>query len=378
MDICNKTVVFVAQYAAAYEGNFLKSLYALESKLKMSGCNVVYILPEKAKEMPWFSNACLNHEILLVDNTPQKATIQLKRIFQEVQPNIVHTHFDGYDVPVVKVLRKLGMEKNVEVVWHLHDHLGFMPDIARKAYQVFGFLMHYGRYAKNVSAIGVSAEVAYFTNTWHKLWNGCSFKQLAVVPNAIDTTRISTIKENSTAGHSFLAFGGRNIQKRIDLLIDAAVKLNGGGKTSLDLVSVYITRGTDTDNVVAEKFGKNVPSWCHIVDQRENINELFEMADCFVSSSDAETFSYAICEATIANMPVIQSDIDGTLWNAENPSTYLFKQGDSDSLAETMMNYMKSNPKDLQQACLETRRINLGRYGLDAWCERIIRFYEQL
>lgn len=238
--------------------------------------------------------------------------------------------------------------------------------------------MHYGRYAKNVSAIGVSAEVAYFTNAWHKLWNGCNYKHLSIIPNAIDTNRISTIKENTVPGHSFLAFGGRNIQKRIDLLLDAAKKLNGGGKTFSDLVSVYITRGTDTDNVVAEKFANNVPIWCHIVDQRENINELYDMADCFVSSSDAETFSYAICEATIANMPVIQSDIDGTLWNAENPSTYLFKQGDSDSLAETMMNYMKSNPKDLQQACLETRRINLGRYGLDAWCERIIRFYEQL
>ena len=378
MKIANKKIVFIAQYAAMYEGNFLKSLYALEDKLKDKGCEVLYILPNKAQERPWFCNASVSHKFLLVHDNPKKATIQLKRIFQEVQPNIVHTHFDGYDVPVVKVLRKLGMEKNVEVVWHLHDHLGFMPDIARKAYQVFGFLMHYGRYAKNVSAIGVSAEVAYFTNTWHKLWNGCSFKQLAVVPNAIDTTRISTIKENSTAGHSFLAFGGRNIQKRIDLLIDAAVKLNGGGKTSLDLVSVYITRGTDTDNVVAELFGKNVPSWCHIVDQRENINELFEMADCFVSSSDAETFSYAICEATIANMPVIQSDIDGTMWNAENPSTFLFKQGDSDSLAEAMMNYVKSNPKDIQQACLETRQNNLGRYGLDAWCERIIRFYEQL
>ena len=153
----------------------------------------------------------------------------------------------------------------------------------------------------------------------------------------------------------------------------------GGGKKSLsDLVSVCITRGTDTDIVVADKFGNNVPDWCHIVDQRENINELFAMADCFVSCSDAETFSYAICEATIANMPVRQSDIDGTMWNAENPSTFLFKQGDRDSLAKAMLNYIKSNPKDIQQACLEKRRSNLGHYGLDTWCERIIRSYKQL
>lgn len=180
--------------------------------------------------MPWFSNACLNHKFLLIDNNPKKATDQLEHIFKEICLNIVHTHFDGYDVPVVKALRKLNKENNTEVVWHLHDHLGFMPDIACKVYQMCGFIRHYGRFAKNVSAIGVCTEVAYFTNTWHKLWHGCSFKQLAVIPNAIDTTRISTIKENTIVGHSFLAFGGRNIQKRIDLLIDAAVKLNGGGK----------------------------------------------------------------------------------------------------------------------------------------------------
>ena len=72
------------------------SLYALESKLKESGCNVVYLLPEKALEMPWFSNACLNHKFILIDNTPKQATDQLEHIFKEICLNIVHTHFDGY------------------------------------------------------------------------------------------------------------------------------------------------------------------------------------------------------------------------------------------------------------------------------------------
>lgn len=48
MNLVNKSIIFIAQYAATYEGNFLNSLYALESKLKESGCNVVYLLPEKA------------------------------------------------------------------------------------------------------------------------------------------------------------------------------------------------------------------------------------------------------------------------------------------------------------------------------------------
>ena len=189
---------------------------------------MVYVLPQKVKKCHWFLNTSKQHEILLIDDNPSKATLQLIHILTEVNPSIVHTHFDGYDIPVVKAVRKLGMEKSVEVVWHLHDHLGFMHNIAKKLYQVYGFLMHYGRYAKKVSAIGVGAEVVYFANAWHKLWNDGDFKRMSVIPNAIDTTRITTFKRNEKRGRSFLAFGGRNVQKRIDLLLNAARILNRG------------------------------------------------------------------------------------------------------------------------------------------------------
>lgn len=376
MDIKNKTILMVAQYAAPYEGNFVKSLYAIEEKLSNIGCNVSYIWPRDARNKEWFKKAFSSHKFFVVNDNPQKAVDDIGRILIELHPDIIHTHFDGYDVPVIKALRKLGMENDVHVVWHLHDHLGFMNDIARKFYQLYGYLMHYGRYAKNVSAIGVGAEVAYFANTWHKLWCGNGFKKIEVIPNAIDTNRISILKQNDKPGNSFLAFGGRNVQKRIDLLLDAASYINGGGKSKF--VNVYITRGTDTDDIVMSKFGNNVPEWCHIVEQRENINELFDMADCFVSCSDAETFSYAVCEATIANMPVIQSDIDGTMWNADNPSTFLFKRGRVESLVVAMQRYMDTDSQTLQKKCLLTRQNNTEKFGIDKWSERIIHFYEQL
>ena len=229
MDLRNKTMLLVAQYAAPYEGNFMKSLYALENHLKDYGCRVVYVLPQKADKCHWFSNASKLHEILLIDDNPSKTVSQLARIFLEVNPSIIHTHFDGYDMPVVKAVRKLGMEENVKVVWHLHDHLSFMNNIVKKVYQVYGFLMHYGKYAKNVFVIGVGEEITYFANTWFKLWNNGNFKRLAIIPNAIDSTRITTLKNNEKVGKSFLAFGGRNVSKRIDLLLNAASILNGRG-----------------------------------------------------------------------------------------------------------------------------------------------------
>ncbi|MBF0846977.1 glycosyltransferase, partial [Streptococcus danieliae] len=71
-------------------------------------------------------------------------------------------------------------------------------------------------------------------------------------------------------------------------------------------------------------------------EQTKDIASLFNSVDCFISSSEYETFSYAICEASVFGLPVIQSDIAGTMWNAENPSTFLFKVNDAVALCKQM------------------------------------------
>lgn len=143
-------------------------------------------------------------------------------------------------------------------------------------------------------------------------------------------------------------------------------------------VAILISNGTDTLNVVSQALGGETTNWCRVVEQTENVCDLFSQADCFVSTSVAETFSYAICEASIYGLPVIQSDIEATLWNAGNPSTLLFKSLDVADLADKMEQMIYADKEDMAKRCLRTREHNIEAYSIEKWVNNIIEFYNQL
>ena len=46
------------------------------------------------------------------------------------------------------------------------------------------------------------------------------------------------------------------------------------------------------------------PAWLELGQPVENINELFAVSRVFIQASRRETFSYAVCEAAFAGLPV--------------------------------------------------------------------------
>jgi glycosyltransferase involved in cell wall biosynthesis len=85
--------------------------------------------------------------------------------------------------------------------------------------------------------------------------------------------------------------------------------------------------------------------------------------------------STAIAEATLAGIPVIQSDIPGTYWNANNPSVFLFKSGNIDDLVTKMEMVIKSNRTQLIEDCRISRQNNLERLQIDTWCKKVLDSY---
>ncbi len=144
MNLQNKHILFAAQYAAPYAGNFIASLVALEKQLnKKYNAKCAYLFPRKASEQAWIADFMEEHQIFFSGD--ERTLIydgEADEIFSEFKPDLIHTHFDGYDVPMHKAVSCSG--RHIRQVWHLHDALKFHPNPLKAAYQTFCFTRHYG------------------------------------------------------------------------------------------------------------------------------------------------------------------------------------------------------------------------------------------
>lgn len=375
MNIRNGRLLCIAQYAAPYEGNFIASLEALEAILcKEYKCEVAYVFPRLASSQAWIHKFMLEHRTFFTCNDVCHSYTELEKIREEYMPTLVHTHFDGYDLAVNKVFFN-----GVKIVWHMHNHLSYVNHPLKAIYQMWCFLQHYGWQSKNVNIISVSDEMKKFVEKWRKRSiYGTLFAggKIQFIPNGIELSRVLNKRKPRISDDKFifLAFGGRNSQKRIDVLLEAGKELI---KLRNDF-QVFITKGTDTEAVVNNYFQGNLPSWVILKDQTEDIASLFNSVDCFISSSEHETFSYAICEASVFGLPVIQSDIAGTMWNAKNPSTRLFKVNDPLALCKQMNFIIDADKEELEKQIQVTIENNRRDYSLEQWAHNVISFYKQI
>lgn len=374
----NSTIVHCAQYAAPYEGNFIKSLIFLENELIKYNCRLVYIFPDNVREQHWWNDFKHKHIAHTTNADVRKSVKELYNIFLKYNPVIVHTHFDGYDISVKKASSryKKTTRKVICNIWHLHDYITYNNNPIKKLYQHYCFLKHYSSYSKNVSIIGVCDDIKDFVLKYNRLLFN-KFNKSKTILNGIDCNRITQYKnwQDTKSITKFLTFGGRNVQKRIDIIFDA---FNMIYENTTFKPELYITIGTDTIDVVSMYFNNEIPSWCHLINQNEDITSIFSFADCFISASVHETFSYAICEASIYGIPIIQSDIPGTKWNAINPSVKEFKSLDVAELSNQICSIIETPIDKIKNDCLVTRQNNIKEYSLENWSKKIINFYNCL
>ena len=364
-----KNMICAAQFAAPYEGNFILSLKKLEIDLIRLGMTVHYVFPNKCRYTPWIDEFKKNRSVYFTDDVVRSslAVSQLKRIIHELSPVLVHTHFDGYDVSIQKA------GAICPVVWHLHNYLSFVPSKIKQLYQHLLFYQHYGwNCRKNTYAISVCPEMVNFVCSY-----GFNHDRIKCIPNGIDLERIHSMCDeksvrsvtNADKPFIFLAFGRGDASKRIDLLYNAGKNIRKQRKD----FNIWITNGVGTGEAINALGGET--DWVKIIEQQSDVNVLFEMVSCFVSTSVYETFSYAIAEATYFGLPVIQSDISGTIWNVNNPSVFVFKSENVADLARRMLEVMQAG--DLSESCKVSSMFIKENYSLDSWVENILSFYCQ-
>lgn len=202
------------------------------------------------------------------------------------------------------------------------------------------------------------------------------YDRAAVVINGIDLNRFDDgCNYQFPLGKVvFLSFGGESYSKGIPCIFDAAEILE---RNKYDF-EIHITRGYSTELLLKSKYGKQIPSWLRVVEQTDDVKELYKNCSCYISASLKETMSMAIAESSIYGLPVIQSDIPGTMWNAHNPSVFLFHVNDSSDLASQMMKIIDMDKIKLKRLCEQTSVNNRKELSMQRWCERIISIYQSL
>ena len=393
MNLNQINLAFVSNYSAEYGGNFLCMLVALAKTIiaQWNG-KVLFIFPRQ-EEKAWLQQLEKQYAVVFVGSPYLEETVkELTDLFNQYHIDIVHTHFEEYDVAVAKAASRAIIHP--KMVWHLHDNMTNERPGTRCAYlhkfmANFRRWKQYGWYGRKAFFVPVSIEVGAWENHYRRHCisfapENLSREQLAhvklirgkVVINGIDMIRLNGSKAPNLEQRpfQFITFGGQSYRKGIPIILDAADRLY---RQRQDFI-VTITLGTDTAEVVHQHYGGAFPSWLSLIKQTENVAGLLSGGSCYISAAVQETMSMAVAEASIIGLPVIQSDIIGTWWNAENPSTFLFPVGNADKLAEKMAEVMDEDPQVLANYCANTASINKKRLSMQNWVDNIIDIYQEL
>lgn len=353
-----KTILQVCAFGAPTPGNFISSLISLQNEMSRYGYETIYVFPEKAKDKEWCKNLEQSNRIFYLPEAKARIipkTYKLfRKIYKENNIHIVHSHFELYDIPAT-----VTAPSNVKIFWHLHDPITVNNDLRGVLWKI-----QYGVVGKRVQLLSVSD---YYKELVIRL--GFPRKQTRTILNCIDTSRVKYHPRQLNAKYDFLTFGWDFYRKGDDVILQACDKLyREGYKFKL------LLNGNENTWKILDKYSDNYDRPYLIKGNPVNdVNELFLNSKLFIQASRKETFSYAVCEAAYAGLPVICSDIKGLEWAHEIPLVAFFENENVEMLYRCMKESL-IRIKD-EDAVIKSRSIIENKYSINTWINNIISAY---
>lgn len=355
-------VLQVCAYGADYAGNFIASLEVLEHQLNTRGVQTIYAFVEKAKDKEWCKKIQQRTKVYFLPEKKARilpATYAIfKKIYKENPIDIMHSHFELYDIPA-----SLMAPKNVKLFWHLHDPIVKTGRISRQILNRF----QYGIVGRRAKLISVSE---YYRNLVVRM--GFPYDKTFVVLNGINLERIRKTGHDNCKKYDFLTFGWDFYRKGDDLILEACKHLNEEGYK----FCLLLNGNESTWRHLKEFYKGNLPQYLTLGNPVEDVNQLFDEAKVFIQASRRETFSYAVCEAAYAGLPVISSDIAGLEWAKEIPLVKFFENESVTQLSELMRNTLNDQKLYTEDDIENSRIIIKENYSTISWVNKILKIYQ--
>lgn len=354
------TVLQVCAFGADHPGNFIASLESLEHALENKGVRTIYAFVERAADKVWCKEICKRTKVYFLPEAKARIlpkTYQIMRnIYKENDVDIVHTHFELYDIPAT-----VTAPKATRIFWHLHD-----PIMIGNGLRSILWKLQYGWVGKRAKLLSVAD---YYRNVAVEL--GFPKNQTEIVLNGIDLNRIVKKSADAEPEYDFLTFGWDFERKGDDIIIRACDKLADEGYQFKLLLN-----GNESTWVRLEAFLKTrTPDYLVKGNPVANVNDLFGKSRVFIQASRRETFSYAVCEAAYAGLPVISSDIAGLEWAHNLPSVRFFENESVEGLYMQMKAFLDEKTQS-QNDILRSRLYVEDNLSVEAWGKKIVHYYD--
>ena len=354
------TVLQVCAYGADYPGNFIASLTALEQALAEKGISTIYAFVGKAADKVWCKEICKRTRVYFLPEArarilPETYRI-FRRIYRENHVDIIHSHFELYDIPAT-----VTAPRNARIFWHLHDPIQIHTGLRSLLWR-----LQYGVVSKRAHLLSVAD---HYRQAVIKL--GFPADQTTTVLNSIDLNRVREQNRSTEKCFDFLSFGWDFYRKGDDLILKACQKLEKEGYSFRLLLNGNEKTWPELDRFLEG----STPAWLVRGDPVTDISGLFDQSRIFIQASRRETFSYAVCEAAYAGMPVISSDIAGLEWAHALPSVLFFPGEDWQQLYLCMKQCLTGYAPD-DAAAQKSRQLIRDNYSLAAWAAKIMEQYQ--
>jgi len=364
-------IAIASSFKANTGGNFIEQLVLFGKKLEEENNSLIYIFPPLASERVWCKELIkAGNKILFIENNMNilNGLLILNKIIKENSIDCIYTHFGMLDIPSALMCFKYSRFKHIIVA----------RSESKEPNNMLGFLIqkikHKIVFSKTyVISVGDSIYYEYIRHGFNK-------KRIKTIRNGVSLERLQRGKDrnvmrseyNFTEEDKIFLMMGYNIWiKGVDIACEAFLKLHGSpNRTSKNSLAIVVASNFEKIyEYIVSNFGC-VPDWIVFLPPTENIGEYFRFSDYFISASRTEGFSNSLAEALLMKLPVIVSDIEGTMWALQNCYVNKFKSSDANEL---FLNIKNANDREVESLEKNSSYIQ-NNFNIQKWVDDVIYY----
>ncbi len=362
-----RRVVHCASYGGPYAGSFVPMLAGAARAAHGRGYEVTICFSEVARGRPWLEEISDLADIRFIDTAGSPSVFsQLRAVVEEggARPTVLHTHFGAFDVPAA-LLGVMGRRR--AVVWHAH---GALTRRVRLRSRVYGTI-----FGRIVDAVLCVSPAIYD----QALEMGYPRAKLHQMPNAIDLDRFSSITETehsaarrryglAQAGSVVLHLGWDWLRKGGDLMLGAARLME---ESDVAFLTVVEEDRQEPDAGLFETH-QNV----HRIAPQGAVNDLYAVADVFLSCSRSEGMPYALLESLARGLLVVGTDLPVQRELLEGLPGARLVPPEPRAISEALAALLELTPAQRSAHAAEARARVERSHALGPWAEQLVDVYD--